>query len=118
MRPNAVRQASTIALTDALFGHVAFMGADRAAELGDARDRLLHRLAVLVGGEDLGAFRANSTAVARPLPQPGPTHPAPVTSATLSCRRPAMPFCAQIYCVPFSPIFSTSAPHFTRSDLM
>ena len=28
-------------------------------------------------------WRASSTAVARPLPQPGPTEPAPVTIATL-----------------------------------
>src|SRR5215510_12237167 len=36
---------------------------------------------------------ANSTAVARPLPQPGPTQPAPVTMATLSARRPGMASC-------------------------
>ncbi len=29
-------------------------------------------------------------AMARPLPQPGPTEPAPVTSTTLSCSRPVM----------------------------
>src|SRR4029077_16899434 len=34
--------------------------------------------------------RANSTAAARPLPQPGPTQPAPVMSATLPSTRPGM----------------------------
>src|SRR5262249_27494645 len=33
---------------------------------------------------------AKRTAVARPLPQPGPTQPAPVTIAIRSCRRPLM----------------------------
>src|SRR5688572_6031076 len=35
--------------------------------------------------------RAKSTAVALPLPQPGPTEPAPITSAVLPASRPAMP---------------------------
>jgi len=34
--------------------------------------------------------RANSTAAARPLPQPGPTQPAPVMSATFPSTRPAI----------------------------
>jgi hypothetical protein len=34
--------------------------------------------------------RANSTAAALPFPQPGPTDPAPTTSATLSRKRPAI----------------------------
>src|ERR1700722_16251841 len=34
--------------------------------------------------------RANNTAAARPLPQPGPTQPAPMTSATLPSTRPGM----------------------------
>src|SRR6185369_4839113 len=38
----------------------------------------------------LAPSRANNTAMARPLPQPGPTQPAPATSATLSCKRPGM----------------------------
>ena len=40
----------------------------------------------------LAPSRANSTAVARPLPQPALTEPAPATIATLSSTRPAMMF--------------------------
>src|SRR5215469_16056487 len=36
--------------------------------------------------------RANRTAAAFPLPQPGPIDPAPTTSATLFCKRPAIGF--------------------------
>src|SRR6266481_4957198 len=36
--------------------------------------------------------RANRTAAAFPFPQPGPTDPAPTTSATFSCKRPTMAF--------------------------
>src|SRR6516162_3259310 len=34
--------------------------------------------------------RANKTAVGFPLPQPGPTDPAPTTRAILSCKRPTI----------------------------
>src|SRR6266851_2381112 len=38
----------------------------------------------------LAPSRAKSTAVALPLPQPGPLEPAPVTTATLPARRPIL----------------------------
>src|SRR6266404_4160301 len=38
----------------------------------------------------LAPSRAKSTAAAFPFPQPGPTDPAPTTSATFSCKRPTM----------------------------
>src|SRR5260221_10067643 len=38
----------------------------------------------------LAPSRAKITAMARPLPQPGPTHPAPTTIATLPSSLPAM----------------------------
>ena len=45
---------------------------------------------------------ASRTVMARPLPQPGPTHPAPVTMATLDSKRrmlgPVLLVCRQ--CVP------------------
>ena len=119
MRPNAFRHASTIALTEALF--VTSHSWVRIVPPNSSTWATVSFIdsPFLSAANTLAPSRANSTAVARPLPQPGPTHPAPVTSATLSFRRSAMPeYCALDYCVPFSPIFSTSAPHFTRSDLM
>ena len=56
MRPNADEAGVDHRLDRRAVGHVAFMRLDRAAELGDAFERLLHRLGALVDGEDLGAL--------------------------------------------------------------
>ena len=59
-------------------------------------DAMISRVASAAAGSRSSAMtrapsRAKSTAVARPLPQPGPTEPAPVINATLPSRRPVMP---------------------------
>src|SRR5215470_4182590 len=43
---------------------------------------------------------AKITAMARPLPQPGPTHPAPLTIATFPCSLPAMSFPGLLFPAP------------------
>ena len=117
MRPNAARQASIIALTDSALGHVAFMRLDGAAEFGDAIERLLHRLAVLVDGKDLGALareqHGGGAAVA-----PAGADAAGAGDQRHLVLKPSGHWKSMRYCEPFRPSFSTSEPHFARSDLM
>ena len=108
-------QAATIAATDGIVGHVAFVGRDLAAGLARPRDGFLHRLAALVGGEDLGALlreaHRGGAAVA----------PARTDAARAGDQRDLALQTSgheKSYCEPRRPILSTSAPHFTRSDLM
>src|SRR5216684_7750024 len=54
--------------------------------------------------------RANRTAAAFPFPQPGPTDPAPTTSATFSCKRPTMVFLQTLYDASVSTSY-TDRPH-------
>ena len=60
---------------------------------------------------------ANNTAVARPLPQPGPTEPAPVTIATLPASRSAM-MCRARRQFGLIPAACTTLPHLSISLLM
>ena len=92
MRPNALRQASIMALTDALLvtSHsCAVMAPPNSATQSSVSFMESPSLST---ANTLAPSRANSTAVALPLPQPGRIEPAPVTIATLSFNRPAMVF--------------------------
>ena len=84
MRPNAARQASTMALTAALWvtSHSCVLIVPPNSATRSSVSFIDSPF--LSTAKTLAPSRANSTAVARPLPQPGPTQPAPVTSATLS----------------------------------
>src|SRR6478736_5443260 len=90
MRPNASRHASIIALTEAL-GVTSHSCALMVPPNSATRSSVSFiDSPFLSTAKTLAPSRANSTAVARPLPQPGPMQPAPVTRATLSCRRPGI----------------------------
>ena len=88
IRPNAFRQASTMALTSPPL--VTSHSCDLITPLNSATRSSVSFIASLLlsTAKTLAPSRANITAVARPLPQPGPMQPAPVTSAILPCRRP------------------------------
>src|SRR5579862_509878 len=89
MRPNALRHASIMARTCASSvtsqTWVAISPSLPTRATVSAIDS-----AFLSTANTLAPSRANSTAAARPLPQPGPTQPAPAISATLPATRPAM----------------------------
>ena len=61
--------------------------ADRGARIAGAVDASPRAGRVAVDGEHRAPSSARRTAMARPLPQPAPTQPAPVTMATLSSNR-------------------------------
>ncbi len=86
MRPNALMQASTIAMTEALSVTSHSRGCDFSAILpgllGSATVSSMV-FGALSAAKTLAPSSTKRTAVARPLPQPGPTQPAPVISATL-----------------------------------
>ena len=63
--------------------------ADAAFRLGNPLG-LERGIEIDIGGEDSGPSRAKSTAVALPLPQPGPLDSAPETNAALSVSRSPM----------------------------
>src|SRR3954468_2836373 len=90
MRPKAATQASTMALTEALL--VTSLSCARTVPPNSSMRATVSLIEspFLSAANTLAPSRANSTAVARPLPQPGPTQPAPVTSATLSFSRAAI----------------------------
>src|SRR5262245_41803024 len=79
MRPKASRQALTIAATSLLF-----VTSQRCVRMVFARFFVsTSRFASRSTANTFAPSCAKRTAVARPLPQPGPTEPAPLTSATL-----------------------------------
>src|SRR5579863_6955936 len=91
MRPNCFRQASTIArtcassVTSQTCVTISLSLPTRATvSVIDSASRST--------ANTLAPSRANSTADARPLPQPGPTQPAPLISATFPARRPGTSF--------------------------
>ena len=89
-RPNAFMQASTIAATS--FALLTSQATASQTPPSPSMMRLVSRAAASLrsAAKTLAPSRAKSTAVALPLPQPGPIEPAPVTSATLSLSRAAM----------------------------
>src|SRR5918996_813906 len=91
IRPNAAMQASTIALTlSALDTSAAWVAhAPRSPSMVPLVSPAASRFRSIPN--PWAPSRANSTAVALPLPQPGPIEPAPVISATLSLRRSPIP---------------------------
>src|SRR4029079_3654239 len=90
IRPNAARHASIMALTSPLLvtSHSCVLIVPPNSATRSTVSFI--ESPFLSAANTLAPSRANSTAVARPLPQPGPTQPAPVTSATLSCNRPGI----------------------------
>src|SRR5919106_449367 len=91
IRPNAAMHASTMALTlSALATSAAWVAHTPPSP------SMISLVSFAASGSrsipnTLAPSRANSTAVALPLPQPGPIEPAPVISATLSLRHSPIP---------------------------
>ena len=80
-----------MAATACAVGDVALHGRDLAADRLDALDGLgRSRSGSRSTAKIFAPSSAKRTAVARPLPQPGPTQPAPATSAILPSSLPAM----------------------------
>ena len=90
----ALEAGFTMAATDGAVGDVALMRGDFAARACHARRQFPSTLSRSRSTAKIFApSSAKRTAVARPLPQPGPTQPAPVTIAMRSCRRPTHACC-------------------------
>src|SRR5262245_24492246 len=90
MRPKRARHAATMAATSA-----ASVTSQRCVTISAPASRARATVSAMASPSRSTANTcapscANSTAAARPLPQPGPTQPAPVMMATLSARRPGM----------------------------
>src|SRR5215475_10125105 len=89
-RPHLARQASTIALTSALFEASHSKAAASPPSLA-MRPTVSSAAARLRSTQNtLAPSRAKVTAVHLPLPQPGPLEPAPTTIATLSFSLPGI----------------------------
>src|SRR5687768_4554514 len=75
--------------------------------------------ALMSAQSTLAPSRANSTAVALPLPQPGPIDPAPPTSAVLPARRPAICvlLCPAFALLPAAVALAVEAAQFGLEDL-
>ena len=87
MRPKTLRQASVMARTCASSSTSQTWVAISPSLPTRATVSVIES-AFLSTAKTLAPSRANSTAAARPLPQPGPMQPAPVISATFPARRP------------------------------
>src|SRR5258708_31509067 len=90
IRPNRLWHASTMARTAALS-----VTSQPCVATVPPVSRIRSKVSAIAAASlstanTLAPSSANSTAAARPLPQPGPTEPAPVITATLPSSLPAM----------------------------
>src|ERR1700675_1422455 len=89
MRPNLLRQGSVLAPT-CVSSRTSQTCVAISPSLPPAAAVSVIASGFLSTAKTFAPSRANSTAAARPLPQPGPMQPAPVISATFPSTRPVI----------------------------
>src|SRR5215471_4700898 len=95
IRPNALKQASTIAATSSASDTLPATASQVPPSLSMIRLVSAAASRLMSAANTFAPSRAKSTAVALPLPQPGPLEPAPETKATLSLSR--SPMCSSLW---------------------